>query len=461
MKRILTITLFILFVLPAISQVSPPSPQSRVAGRFVASNYGQWSLPIYSFPAGTGSLTFTLSSSTVRLPDGRLTMPFNTNASIRVGSETVTPSAVGTGCILNSTVIGGCSITATFSNAHSTSDQVLSATFGLQEALNDAGNSGGGAVTIDSAWTNAGGTTAIKNAATLPSSTGIEDVRTGAISGGTGTVTSVTFTGDGVVDSSTPSSAVTTTGTVTATIKTQTANTVLAGPTTGSAANAAFRALVSADIPNNAANTTGTSGGLSGSPAITVSSCTGCGGGGAGNYVNLGGTVTFAVGSGSGSYASGTYTIATAASSVTISSIPSGYNRIDVKVNAESSSGSNDLLDIQINADTGSDYWSLAACGGISGSHAAGTFATVGVLGFNSGPTIPGYIDLTFPDYTGTTFPHLVAGQGASWSGGPCTTTSSALWYKVTQPAMTSVKLFTENAANFTAGSTFSIYGEN
>ena len=45
--------------------------------------------------------------------------------------------------------------------------------------------------------------------------------------GGSGTVTSVTFTGDGTVLSSTPSSAVTTSGTVTATLATQTANTVL------------------------------------------------------------------------------------------------------------------------------------------------------------------------------------------------------------------------------------------
>jgi hypothetical protein len=74
----------------------------------------------------------------------------------------------------------------------------------------------------------------------------------GAGSGGgsSGTVTSVTFTGDGVVDSSTPSSAVTTTGTVTATIKTQTANTVLAGPTSGGAVAPTFRALVAADIPS-------------------------------------------------------------------------------------------------------------------------------------------------------------------------------------------------------------------
>lgn len=66
---------------------------------------------------------------------------------------------------------------------------------------------------------------------------------------GAGTVTSVTFTGDGVVDSSTPSSAVTTSGTVTATILNQNANTVLAGPTSGSAAAPTFRALVTADLP--------------------------------------------------------------------------------------------------------------------------------------------------------------------------------------------------------------------
>jgi hypothetical protein len=46
-------------------------------------------------------------------------------------------------------------------------------------------------------------------------------------SGGAGTVTSVTFTGDGTVLSSMPSSAVTTSGTLTATLAAQTANTLL------------------------------------------------------------------------------------------------------------------------------------------------------------------------------------------------------------------------------------------
>ena len=65
---------------------------------------------------------------------------------------------------------------------------------------------------------------------------------------GSGTVTSVTFTGDGIIDSATPSAAVTTSGTVAATALTQSANTVLAGPTSGSAAAPTFRAIVPSDV---------------------------------------------------------------------------------------------------------------------------------------------------------------------------------------------------------------------
>lgn len=73
--------------------------------------------------------------------------------------------------------------------------------------------------------------------------------------GGVGTVTSVTYTGDGVVQSATPTTAVTTSGTLTATLKTQTANTHLAGPTTGAAATPTFRAMVTADLPAALAGT--------------------------------------------------------------------------------------------------------------------------------------------------------------------------------------------------------------
>ncbi len=74
-----------------------------------------------------------------------------------------------------------------------------------------------------------------------------------------GTVTSVAFS-DG---SSTPiytvsGSPVTSTGTLTITLSNESANTIFAGPTTGGATQPTFRGLVSADIPNNAANTSGT-----------------------------------------------------------------------------------------------------------------------------------------------------------------------------------------------------------
>ena len=181
MKRFLSL---FLLAAPLLAQVSLPSNQSRVAGRFVAWNYGGWSLQLYKAPAGTGSQTFSVANPVVPLGDGRIIMPFATNAPLRVGNETVTVSAVGSNCVLSAGAPGYCVLTATFSNKHTTADAVSSGTFGLQEALNDAGASGGGAVTVDSTWASAGGTSGMISAATLPSNTAVEDVRTGVPAGG-------------------------------------------------------------------------------------------------------------------------------------------------------------------------------------------------------------------------------------------------------------------------------------
>jgi hypothetical protein len=71
---------------------------------------------------------------------------------------------------------------------------------------------------------------------------------TGSGGGGSGTVTSVAAAGPtGVL---TWNSAVTTSGTLTATLASQNANIVLAGPTSGGAATPAFRALVLGDLPS-------------------------------------------------------------------------------------------------------------------------------------------------------------------------------------------------------------------
>lgn len=68
--------------------------------------------------------------------------------------------------------------------------------------------------------------------------------------GGGGTVTSVALALPSIFSVS--GSPVTTSGTLTGTLANQTANTVFAGPTTGSAAAPTFRALVAADLPNTA-----------------------------------------------------------------------------------------------------------------------------------------------------------------------------------------------------------------
>jgi hypothetical protein len=95
------------------------------------------------------------------------------------------------------------------------------------------------------------------------------DVTSGG-GGGSSGVTSVTFTGDGTVLSSTPSAPVTSTGTLTASLNTQSANLVLAGPTSGSATAPTFRALVTADLPSGTGTVTSFSAGNL-SPLFTTS----------------------------------------------------------------------------------------------------------------------------------------------------------------------------------------------
>jgi len=91
--------------------------------------------------------------------------------------------------------------------------------------------------------------------------------------GGSGTVTSVTFTGDGTVESSTPSSAVTTSGTVTATLATAASHTVL-GNATGSTAAPTYTA---SPVVTNL-TVTGTCTGCGSGSSLTVGSTTVTGG---------------------------------------------------------------------------------------------------------------------------------------------------------------------------------------
>jgi len=96
--------------------------------------------------------------------------------------------------------------------------------------------------------------------------------------GGSGTVTSVTFTGDGTVLSSTPSSAVTTSGTLPATLNTQAANSVF-GNFTGSTAAPTFSATPTFAITN----LTGTCTGCTANSATSATTATNLAGGALGS----------------------------------------------------------------------------------------------------------------------------------------------------------------------------------
>ena len=74
-----------------------------------------------------------------------------------------------------------------------------------------------------------------------------------------GSVTSVTFTGDGVIDSATPSTAVTTSGTVTATLLNAAAHKWL-GNNTGSTAAPGYQSIGAADLPVALSNSTSVNG---------------------------------------------------------------------------------------------------------------------------------------------------------------------------------------------------------
>ena len=106
--------------------------------------------------SATGVGTVQLNLGTISLTDGTVVAPLSTTAPITIGTganaETVTPTAAS----YNSNT-GTWFVTATFANLHGVGDLISSASFGLAEALNDAHAKGGGVVSIDSRWSQAGG----------------------------------------------------------------------------------------------------------------------------------------------------------------------------------------------------------------------------------------------------------------------------------------------------------------
>lgn len=126
----------------------------------------------------TGAATLTVSYGTTTAGDGTVFAPLATNAPILVGNgsnqETVTPTAVS--CSTPSQY-DTCTVTATYTKTHGRGESIMSASMGLQEAINLQFAGGGGNVALDSAWQLQGGTTAMITAAAGFYNVSIQDNR--------------------------------------------------------------------------------------------------------------------------------------------------------------------------------------------------------------------------------------------------------------------------------------------
>ena len=124
---------------------------------------------------GVQSITVTTSGPNggMILPGGNMFYPFVVGNTLNVGTgatqETITITGVTQASLAGFTpVAGAIVITATFAQVHGAMEPVTSATYGLNEAVLACAASGGGVVYVTPAWYSAGGTTAMLQAASLP-----------------------------------------------------------------------------------------------------------------------------------------------------------------------------------------------------------------------------------------------------------------------------------------------------
>lgn len=206
-KTFIALALVLLMIFAPLDSLRAQSfsPQPAFEGKYVATDYnyggqnGPNSLTVDTGGTGTGSQSYTLRvNAEIFLPrvGGRKFMPLATNAPILFDTEVVTPSAVS---CTSPEQPGTCTITVTVANVHGSGSHISSGTFGLQEAINDASQSGGGRVQVDPLWAKLAGTATNQqqilsgthatapisfalNATFEPNSAIVEDIRGGQLS---------------------------------------------------------------------------------------------------------------------------------------------------------------------------------------------------------------------------------------------------------------------------------------
>lgn len=158
-------------------------------------------------------------------------------------------------------------------------------------------------------------------------------------------------------------------------------------------------------------------------------------------------------------------TLASAAASVTFSSIPNSYSALMLMISATSATAAvNDDLWMQLNGDTGSNYANSNGYTDNGGTH---NFASTGTatpdIATISGATSSvkfGSVRLEIPNYAGSIAKSWTTQSAAAASASTKELQNhyaSGMWNSTA--AITAIKLAMFSGANFTAGSVFALYG--
>ena len=155
-----------------------------------------------------------------------------------------------------------------------------------------------------------------------------------------------------------------------------------------------------------------------------------------------------------------TQTLGTAISTVNFNSIPQTYT--DLVLVISSNMASYNQTGFRLNSDTASNY-SYTQLAGTGTSALSQRIAndTSGRLDWYGGADTTGRNTLvaSFFNYTNTTTFKTVLSQGHNASGSfPGVTASVSLWRK-TPEAVSSINILNSGGANFSIGSTFTLYG--
>jgi hypothetical protein len=152
-----------------------------------------------------------------------------------------------------------------------------------------------------------------------------------------------------------------------------------------------------------------------------------------------------------------TYTVPSAQTDVTLSSIPATYTDLVLVINAGSSAGAD--ANFRLNGDTGSNYSRTLITGnGSTATSSRNANAVVGRFNANAypnggaGDTI---IIAQFMNYSNTTTRKTVISRANQASLG--TDVVVNLWRNTS--AINSILILSTSAATFVAGSTFTLYG--